>query len=388
MRSDHQDDARPGIETITAQALGHIAPPFREIVPPIHVATTYVRNEDGVLTDGRLYARDASPAYDQPEAVLRELESGVDALLFPSGMAAATAVLQCLRAGDKLVVPQVMYWALRGWVRRFADERQIELVEYENGSLGSLRAALAGTPARLLWIETPANPTWEVTDILAATRLAHTTGTMVAVDSTVATPVHSRPLALGADIVMHSATKYLNGHSDVLAGALVTREQSALWQQIRLNRGTGGAILGAFEAWLLLRGLRTLFLRVRASSASAAQIAHFLAAHPAVEAVHYPGLSTHPHHAVAARQMHNGFGGMLSVRIKGGAAAARRVAGRLKLFKEATSLGSVESLVEHRAPVEGPETRCPPDLLRLSVGIEQTQDLIDDLARALDDMAT
>ncbi|WP_374487680.1 PLP-dependent aspartate aminotransferase family protein [Zoogloea sp.] len=377
------DDPSHLPETLCAQGLGRIAAPYRDIVPPIHMASTYVRDHDGQLSGGRLYARDASPAYDQPEALLCALEEGQDALLFSSGTAAACAVFQTLRPGEKLVVPKIMYWGLRKWVRRFAAELGLVLVEYQNDDLDSLAQALAGQPPRLVWIETPANPTWELTDIAAASALAHAHGAYVAVDSTVATPVHTRPLNLGADIVMHSATKYLNGHSDLVAGALVTRENSPLWQQIRESRGMRGAILGPFEAWLLLRGMRTLHPRVRIASASAQAIAEFLAAHPGVEAVHYPGLPSDPAHAVARRQMENGFGGMLSFRVKGGAAAARRVAGKLRIFKEATSLGSVESLVEHRAPVEGPETTCPDDLLRLSIGIEAREDLIADLTQAL-----
>jgi cystathionine gamma-synthase len=238
-------------------------------------------------------------------------------------------------------------------------------------------------------VETPANPTWEVTDIRAAAALAQRHGASMVVDSTVATPVLCQPLALGADIVMHSATKYLNGHSDVVAGALVTREDTALWQRIRTMRAMGGAVLGPFEAWLLLRGMRTLHLRVRTASASTLQIATALEAHPAVAQVLYPGLPSHAGHAIAASQMSGGFGGMLSIRVKageaGGEAAAREVAARVQVFKRATSLGSVESLIEHRASVEGPDTLCPDDLLRLSIGIEPVADLLADLQQALQD---
>ena len=222
-----------------------------------------------------------------------------------------------------------------------------------------------------------------MTDLRAAIALAQKHGAHTLVDSTVATPVLSQPLALGADIVLHSATKYLNGHSDVVAGALITREDSALWQRVRSMRNLGGAVLGPFEAWLLLRGMRTLHLRVRAACANALQLAGALEQHPAVAQVLYPGLPSHPGHAIAAAQMSGGFGGMLSIRVRAGEDAAREVAARVRVFKRATSLGSVESLIEHRASVEGPTSRCPPDLLRLSVGIEPVADLLEDLQQAL-----
>jgi cystathionine gamma-synthase len=224
---------------------------------------------------------------------------------------------------------------------------------------------------------------WHVTDIEAAALIAHAAGAILAVDSTAATPVFTKPLALGADIVMHSATKYLNGHSDVIAGALVTREENALWERLKLMRLQHGAVLGPFEAWLLLRGMRTLFPRVRASAANAELLANRLASNPHLEEVLYPGLPNFPGHAVAARQMSGGFGGMLSIRVKGGAEAAIRMAANVRIWKRATSLGGVESLLEHRASVEGPESPVPPDLLRLSVGIESAQDLLADLEGAL-----
>jgi cystathionine gamma-synthase len=235
----------------------------------------------------------------------------------------------------------------------------------------------------LVWIESPANPTWAITDIVAAAEIAHGAGARLAVDSTVATPVLTRPIALGADIVMHSATKYLNGHSDVVAGALVAARHDEFWERIAAIRASHGAILGSFEAWLLLRGMRTLSLRVERACASAQRIAEHFADHSHVAAVLYPGLPAHPGHEIAARQMHGGFGGMLSVRVAAGEAAAIAAAARVRVFKRATSLGGVESLIEHRASIEGPGSPAPPDLLRLSVGIEDAQDLIDDLEQAL-----
>ncbi|HRD35437.1 MAG TPA: PLP-dependent aspartate aminotransferase family protein [Rhodocyclaceae bacterium] len=370
--------------TLTAQALGRIALPYHDIAPPIHVSTTFERGGDGSYPGGRLYARDVSPAFDQAEALLCELEGGHQSLLFASGMAAATAVIMTLAPGQRLLACRTMYWALRNWLVGFCAQWQISLDFYDGADIDDLMGRLHAGPTDLLWIETPANPSWEVTDIAAATAAAHALGATVVVDSTVATPVHTRPLGLGADIVMHSATKYLNGHSDVIAGALVCREDSPRWQQIRRNRNMGGAILGTFESWLLLRGMRTLHLRVAQSSASAQAIAEALAGHPALVEVLYPGLPSHANHDVAARQMQGGFGGMLSIRTRGGEARARAVTAKLEVFKRATSLGAVESLAEHRASVEGPGSACPVDLIRLSIGIESTDDLLADLLAALD----
>ena len=375
-------DRKLSPQTLCAQALGQIAKPFHDIAPPIHVSSTFERAGDGSYPGGRLYGRDFSPAYDQAEALLTALEGGHQSLLFASGMAAATAVVQTLQPGQRLVASRNMYWALRNWLVAFAAQWQLRLEFFDGGDIDALQALLR-EPAELVWIETPANPGWEVTDIAAAASAAHAAGAQLVVDSTVATPVLSQPLALGADIVLHSATKYLNGHSDVIAGALVAREDGPRWQCIRRNRNLGGAILGPFEAWLLLRGMRTLHLRVAQASASALAIAQALEGHPALQAVLYPGLASHPQHAVAARQMQGGFGGMLSIRVARGEAVAREVTARLEVFKRATSLGAVESLAEHRASVEGPGSPCPPDLIRLSVGIEAVQDLVDDLLQAL-----
>jgi len=370
-------------ETLAAQALGHIAEPYRDIAPPLHLSTTFERAGSGDYPGGRVYARDASPAYDQGEALLAQLEGGREALLFSSGMAAASAVLQALAPGQRIVACRSMYWALRTWLIAFAEQWKLELAFYRNDDIDDLAARLREKPAALLWLETPSNPTWQITDIAAAVALAHENGAAVVADATVATPVLTRPLALGVDIVLHSATKYLNGHSDVVAGALVCRDDSPLWQRIRRNRALGGGIPGPFEAWLLLRGMRTLYLRVAHASASALRLAEALTAEPQAAAVLYPGLPSHPGHVIARRQMQGGFGGMLSLRVRGGEQAAREVVARLRVFKRATSLGSVESLAEHRASIEGPGSDCPDDLIRLSVGVEATEDLIDDLRQAL-----
>jgi cystathionine gamma-synthase len=253
-----------------------------------------------------------------------------------------------------------------------------------NGDQTALEAALRPGRTKIVWVETPANPSCAITDIAATAGAAHAAGARVVVDSTLCTPVLCRPIEQGADLVMHSATKQLNGHADVLAGALITAQRDEPWERVIHDRGYRGAVLGPFEAWLLLRGMRTLFLRVSHSAMSAQRIAEWLTTHSAVSEVFYPGLPTHPGHAIAARQMSGGFGMLLSFRLRGGAVAATQVAGRLRLFKNATSLGGVESLVEHRAPVEGPGTRVPDDLLRLSVGIEVVEDLQADLEQALE----
>ncbi|THF66560.1 PLP-dependent transferase [Pseudothauera nasutitermitis] len=376
-------DAKHAPDTLAAQGLGWIAPIHRDLAPPIHPSSTFERGADGSFPGGRVYARDQSPAYDQAEALLAALEGAHQALLFPSGMAAATTLLQALEPGSRVLAPRAMYWALRNWMQELAARGQIALDFYDNADTAALRARIATQPPRLLWVETPANPTWEITDLTAACAAARAHGSLVAVDSTVPTPVLTRPLELGADFVMHSATKYLNGHSDVVAGALACRADSPVWTRVRQNRALGGAILGPFEAWLLLRGMRTLALRVRHASASALAIARTFERDPRLAAVLYPGLPGHPGHATAAAQMQGGFGAMLSIRVAAGEQAALAATGRLQVFKRATSLGSVESLAEHRFSVEGPGSQCPPDLIRLSVGIEAVEDLLADLDQAL-----
>jgi cystathionine gamma-synthase len=367
-------------ETIAAQALGWVDDATCAIVPPIHVATTFEREADNSFRSGRSYIRADNPSYDQPERVMAELEGGVDAMLFASGMAAATCVFQALAPGDHVVAPRVMYWSLRDWLR-CNSHLDVDFVDMANND--ALAAAIHPGRTKLVWIETPGNPLWDITDIAAAAALAHGASARLAVDSTVATPVFTRPLSLGADIVMHSATKYLNGHSDVIAGALVTRDDDAHWRKLKVLRMQLGGILGSFEAFLLLRGMRTLYPRVRLAAQTASELARRFAQHPAILQVLYPGLQDFPGHAIAARQMQGGFGAMLSIRIKGGESAAIGAAGKLRVWKRATSLGGVESLVEHRASVEGPDTPCPPDLLRLSVGIENIEDLYADFDQAL-----
>jgi cystathionine gamma-synthase len=373
------------LESLTAQALGDIDTETRAIIAPIHTATTYVRDPDNEYRSGRMYGRADNPTFNQAEALISTLEGAQASLLFASGMAAATAVFLALEPGDHVVASEVMYWALRNWLVGPATRFGLRVTIVDTTDPEKVRAAIQKGQTRLVWVETPGNPLWSITDIAQAARDAHDAGAKLVVDSTAATPVWTRPLELGADIVMHSATKYLNGHSDVLAGMLSTAHVDQHWQRIVGVRSAHGGIAGPFEAWLLVRGMRTLFLRVREASRSALRIAEHFHGHPRIVDVLYPGLPHFPGHAIARRQMAGGFGGMLSIRVQGGEERAIRTAARVRLWKRATSLGGVESLVEHRASVEGPNSPVPNDLLRLSVGIESAQDLIDDLERALAD---
>lgn len=350
---------------------------------PIQPATTYIRDADNQYRRGRNYARADNPGYDQPQALLTALEGGAASLVFASGMAAATTVFRALPLGAHVVAPRIMYHSLRRWIAAYAADGHLAADFVDTTSLDALAAAVVPGRTRLVWVETPANPLWSITDIAGAAEIAHRAGALLAVDGTAASPVLTRPIELGADLVMHSATKYLNGHSDVIAGSLTAARDDEFWQRLVAGRSSGGAILGSLEAYLLLRGMRTLYLRVERACRSAQRIAEALAENPHVAAVLYPGLPSHPGHAAAARQMTGGFGGMLSIRVAGGEAAAIATAARVELWKRATSLGGVESLVEHRASIEGAGTPVPADLLRLSVGIEDPDDLIADLAQAL-----
>ena len=369
--------------TLAAQALGRIDETTKAIIPPVFLTTTYIRDPDNQYRAGYSYGRPHNPTNEHAEALLATLEGAAACHTFASGMAAATAVFLALRPGDHVVAPKIMYWGLRKWLQSHATEWGLAVEFVDGADSDAIAAAMRPGRTKLVWIETPANPTWPVTDIAAAAAVAHRAGARLAVDSTVATPVLTRPIEFGADIVMHSATKYLNGHSDVVAGALATAKHDELWERVSAIRAGNGAILGPLEAWLLLRGMRTLFLRVERACRSAEAVAAHFADHPRVSAVLYPGLTGHPGHDVAARQMSGGFGGMLSIRVTGGEAAAIGTAARVQLWKRATSLGGVESLIEHRASIEGAGTPAPPDLLRLSVGIEDPADLIDDLDQAL-----
>ncbi len=371
-------------ETLIAQALGEIDPVSGALAPPISLSTNFEQAADGSYHQGRVYSRADNPTYEQAERMLAMLEGAAGGcILFASGMAAATAVFQSLIPGDHVVVSRMLYWGVRKWLAEFGLSWGLDVEFVDTSDLDAVTAAIRPGDTRLVWLETPANPTWDVTDLRAICDLAHAAGARVAVDNTVPTPVLTRPIEFGADLVVHSATKYLNGHSDVVAGAVLSARNDPFWQRIRSWRRTGGAVPGPFEAWLLVRGMRTLFLRVQRASESALAVARHFEKHPTLSAVLYPGLPSHPGHAIAARQMTGGFGGMLSVRVAGGIEPAKSVLAKVKVFKRATSLGGVESLIEHRSSMEGPSSPVPDDLLRLSVGIESPMDLIADLETAL-----
>lgn len=373
-------------ETLTAQALGWIDEATGAIIPPIHTSTTYERGGDLEYPRGYSYSRSSNPTHAQLEAVLARLEGGADAIVVGAGMSAVALTVTSLSQGDHLLVQRKLYWGVRKWLDDFAGRFGLALEYVDTGDLDAVRRAVRPGETRLIWAESPANPTWEVADIAALAEIARGAGARLAVDSTAATPVLSRPIEYGADLVMHAGTKYLNGHGDVLAGVLVTAREDDWWARIKAGRQDLGTVLAPMEAWLFLRGLRTVHLRVRQASENALAVAKALEDHPKVSHVLYPGLESHPDHALARRQMSGGFGGMLSIRLASGRDAAVRTAAALKVFKRATSFGGVESLVEHRASIEGAGTPVPDDLLRLSMGIEDAGDLIRDLERALEEV--
>jgi cystathionine gamma-synthase len=369
--------------TLAAQALGRIDQRTRGLVPPLHVTTTFLRDPDNGYRSGNIYGRADNETVREAEAVIGALEGAAATLALGSGMSAAVTLFLSLPPGAHIIAPRVMYWALRNWLATEAPLHGYSVDFVETEDTASAAAAIKPGVTKLIWLETPSNPLWGVSDIEATARLAHAVGARVAVDSTCATPIFTRPLDLGADVVMHSATKYLNGHSDVIAGALCFARDDELLARARKIRQGHGLILGPFEAFLLIRGLRTLDLRVRAAAAHAAELAARLSNHSEVAEVLYPGLPDHPGHEVAKRQMTGGFGGMLSIRARRGEAHAVSTAARVQVWKRATSLGGVESLIEHRASIEGPGSPCPPDLLRMSAGVEHVEDLWRDIDSAL-----
>ena len=370
--------------TLLAQAMGAGDAVTKALVPPIHMSATYLRDADNGYSGGYVYGRTDNASVQQVEALVAALEGATEAMTFASGMAAATSIFLALEKPTHIVASRVVYWGFRSWLQKIGRYGH-SITFVETSDLDAVRAAVRPGETGLFWIETPSNPLWTVTDIAAVSEIAHDANAILCVDSTVATPVFTRPIAHGADIVIHSATKYLNGHSDVVAGALAAARETDLWTRIAEVRAQNGAVLGPFEAWLLMRGMRTLEVRVREQARTAALLAARLAEHPALSALMYPGLANHPGHYIASRQMSGGFGGMLSMRLKGGEPAAIATAARVKVWKRATSLGGVESLIEHRASIEGEGTPCPADLLRLSVGLEDPDDLFFDLMRALPD---
>ncbi len=369
-------------ETLLAQGGRFLDRETGAVVPPIHSATTYAR-DDRYETTGYTYSRDANPTVAHVEEVLAELEGAEDALVFSSGMAAVATFFDSLGAGDHVAAPRVMYHGAADLLRRLAERRGVEVSFFDASEPGALKAAVRPGRTSVVWIETCVNPTWDVIDVRAAAGVARDAGAILGVDATATPPVTLRALDLGADIVFHSATKYLAGHSDLLAGVLATGTADKRWGEVRAARTRMGGVPGAFEAWLLLRGMRTLHLRYERQAANALAIARHFEGRAGIEAVLYPGLESHPGHEIAKRQTAGSFGAMLSLLVEGGADAAKRIATRTRLFVSATSLGGVESLIEHRASVEGPLSAVPANLLRLSVGIERVDELIADLEQAL-----
>lgn len=369
------------IETLAVHAGHEIDPSTAAVTPAIHLSTTFAREADGTYRAGFLYSRYSNPNRAALEHCLTQLEGGAVAATFSSGSAATMTLLQALGPGAHVIAPDDAYFGTIKLARDVFGPWGMELSTVDMTDPSNVTRALRPN-TRLVWIETPSNPLLRVVDIGAIAAIAHTQGATCAVDNTWGTPVLQRPLELGADISMHATTKYLGGHSDVLGGALIAREDNDLFRRIVSIQMTGGAVPSPFECWLTMRGIRTLPLRVQTQSANALALARFLEQAPHVEAVHYPGLASHAAHEIACRQM-RAFGGMLSVQAGANRTESLAIASRLKLFTQATSLGGTESLIEHRASVEGPGTRAPENLLRVSVGLEHIDDLIADFRQAL-----
>ncbi|MBZ5611081.1 MAG: aminotransferase class I/II-fold pyridoxal phosphate-dependent enzyme [Acidobacteriia bacterium] len=369
------------IETQAVHAGRRIDPSTGAVTPPIHVSSTFERGSDGEYPRGFSYAREGNPTRQSLEECLAALEGGKEALAFSSGLAVATALLQGLEPGDHIIAPEDVYYGLRQVIGVVFAKWPLETSYVDMTDLAAVRAALR--PAtRLVLIETPSNPLMKITDLAAVARIAREVNAISVCDGTFTTPVLQRPLDLGVDMVWHSVTKYIGGHSDMVGGALITRYDNYLFERARKSLLFGGAAPSAFDCWLALRGASTLPWRMRAHSGNALAVAEFLQRHPAVEQVHYPGLPEHSGHAIAKQQM-TGWGGMLSFQVRGGREAAMAVAARVRLFTRATSLGGPHSLIEHRASIEGRDTKTPQNLLRASIGLENSDDLIADLEQAL-----
>jgi cystathionine gamma-synthase len=368
-------------ETKAIHSGAEIDPETGALAPPLHLSTTFERSADGETPRGFSYVRDANPTQSRLEEALAAIDSGQAALAFASGMAATTALLQSLPPGSHVVLPADGYYALREIGADLIPRWGLRCDFVSMDDVDAVRAAMRGD-TKIVWCETPSNPLLTIADVAALASVAHDRGGILIVDGTFASPALQRPIELGADVVMHSATKYLGGHSDVHGGAAVFAQGGAYYESVLHTRKVTGGIASPFNAWLVLRGIRSLSARMRVHCENARAVAGFLASHPRVEATHYPGLESHPGHEVAKRQMSD-FGGMLSFRVRGGREEAIGVVAKTTVFIRATSLGGVESLIEHRASSEGPGSRAPENLLRLSVGLEHVDDLIGDLAQAL-----
>ena len=352
------------------------------IAPPIFLSTTFERSADGSYPKGHMYSRNSNPNRDVLEQGLAELEGGEIAFVFGSGLAAVSAVFQCLKSGDHVLMPEVGYYASYKLAEEIMGPWGLQVSQVDMTDHGAIAAAIR-PETKLIWVETPANPLLTLTDIEAVCKIAHAHGIKVGVDNTLASPILQNPISFGADIVMHATTKYIGGHSDILGGAVVFKEASAWSERVKRVQILMGATQNPMDCYLLARGLKTLPLRMREHSRTALEIATRLENHPAIEKVHYPGLPSNPQYLLAVKQMPQGQSGMISIQIHGDEAHARAVANHLQLFQQATSLGGVESLVEHRRSIEGPGSRTPGNLLRLSIGLEHVEDLWEDLNQAL-----
>jgi cystathionine gamma-synthase len=370
------------IETKAVHAGRRIVPGTHDVASAIHMTTTFERAEDGSFPGGHIYSRESNPNRAALDEALASLEEGAAALTFSSGSAATMSVLQALSPGDHVIAGEDVYYGSAILMNDIMMPWGLKLTQVDMREPAAVERAL--TPrTRIIWIETPSNPMINITDIRAITAIARQAGAMTVCDNTWGTPLLQQPLKMGVDISMHSVTKYLSGHCDVLSGALIFREKNAFYERIHHIQHQGGAVPSPFECWLTLRGLQTFPYRVRAQSESALRVAEFLSGQKAIEAVHYPGLPGNAGHRVAAGQMTGGFGGMLSIQVKGGQKEAFKLAAGVKIFTRATSLGGTHSLIEHRASIEGPNTRSPQNLLRISIGLEHPDDLVEDLGQAL-----
>jgi len=373
------------IETIAIHAGNNLDEHTKAAIQPITLSTTFERGEDGNYPGGYVYSRADNPNRKSLENVIAQLEGGEAAAAFSSGNAAGAAVFQALGPGVHIIAPDDMYHGLRNQLLQvFNGIIEVDFVDLSN--LESVKNAIR-TNTKLIWIETPSNPLLKICDIRAISTIAKENGIIVVCDNTFSTPMLQRPLELGCDLVMHSTTKYLGGHSDVLGGALATLEDNDFWKKIKTVQVLSGAVPAPFDCYMTVRGIKTLPYRMRAHTENAIQIVDFLNAHKDIEKVYYPGLTNHQGHEIAMKQM-SSFGGMLSFLVKGGSDEARKLVNSVKIFTQATSLGGVESLIEHRASVEGPETKTPQNLIRVSVGLENPSDLIDDLKQALSKINT
>jgi cystathionine gamma-synthase len=367
-------------ETLAIHAGNFYKTSSKDVTPPINLSTTFLRDEDGGYSGGHMYSRVSNPNRSALEKALTDLEKGAEACAFSSGNTAGMSLFQALKPGSHIIAPDDMYWGFKKQLQTiFKDTLEIDFIDQTD--ISAIKRFIKKNTV-LIWIETPSNPLLKITDVTAIAKIAKENNLILACDSTFASPCLQNPISLGADIVMHSSTKYIGGHSDVLGGALITAVKNEFWEKIRNVQQIGGAVPSPFDCYLLVRSIKTLPYRMRAHSANGLALALYLQKHDQVEAVFYPGLKDHPQHEIAKKQM-NDFGGMLSILVKGGADKAQRVVNTVKLFAQATSLGGVESLIEHRASVEGPDTKTPQNLIRISAGLEHIDDLIDDIKQAL-----